>query len=47
MPVECFEVENPEADPTLPDEMSGWYEVFDADEEEAWVASDTTMEVER
>lgn len=32
-------------DPTMPDDMDGWFEVFDPDENEAWVASDTTMEV--
>jgi len=47
MPVECFELEDPSADPTLPAEMDGWFEVYDDDAEEAWVASDTTMEVER
>ncbi|UBF22836.1 hypothetical protein HVTV-2_gp29 [Haloarcula virus HVTV-2] len=47
MATECFELEDPSADPTLPDGMDGWFEVYDSDEEEAWVASDTTMEVRR
>jgi hypothetical protein len=46
MPVERFELENPDADPTLPDGTDGWFEVYDADEDEAWLASDTTVEVE-
>ncbi|AGM11643.1 hypothetical protein HCTV5_33 [Halovirus HCTV-5] len=47
MPVECFELEDPMSDDTLPEGMDGWYEVYDSEETEAWVACDTTMEVER
>jgi hypothetical protein len=47
MPVECFELEDPSSDDTLPDGMDRWYEVYDSEETDAWVASDTTVEVER
>jgi len=47
MSVETFESKDPSADPTLPDDMDRWFEVYDADAEKAWVASDTTMEARR
>ncbi|UBF23017.1 hypothetical protein HCTV-16_gp34 [Haloarcula virus HCTV-16] len=45
MSLEAFEYEGD--DETMPSDMDGWFEVFDTDEEKAWVASDTTVEVRR
>lgn len=47
MSLETFTLTNPSADATLPEDMDGWFEVYDSEETDAWVASDTTMEVER
>lgn len=45
MTYDCFKLDEPSNDLTLPAGMTGWYEVFDSDETNAWIASDTTMEV--
>lgn len=45
--LETFELENPDEDPTMPDGMDSWFEVYDEDTERAWLASDTTVEVKR
>jgi len=45
MKLEQFEYSG-SPDETMPDDMGGWFEVYDAEEENAWIASDTTMEVE-
>lgn len=45
MAFDTFEYDG--SDPTMPDDMEGWFEIFEEDELGAWIASDTTTEVRR